>query len=225
MGAQFAHVGGTFVHAPEVLAERLRQISAIVLDWDGVFNRGEKAQGASSGFTEADSMGINMLRYALWRRDGRLPAVAIITGEHNASAEQLARREHFDSIYLGVKDKGEAMAHWRRRHTRPPHEIASVFDDINDLAMATDCGIRVLVRRGASVLLRSHVVARRLCDYVTASESGNHAVRETAELLLGLMGSFEEVVESRCAQDEAYRAYFDARQCVELDVVDGAKLR
>jgi 3-deoxy-D-manno-octulosonate 8-phosphate phosphatase (KDO 8-P phosphatase) len=225
VGAKFAQLGGTFVHAPEVLADRLRRISAIVLDWDGVFNRGEKARGASSGFTEADSMGLNMLRYAIWRRDRRLPAVVIITGEQNASAEELARREHFDSIYFGVKDKREAMAHCRGRFSRAPHEIACIFDDINDLAMAADCGMRVLVRRAASVLLRSHVVSRQLCDYVTASESGDHAVREAAELLLGLMGTFEEVVESRCAHDETYRAYFDVRQRVELDVVDGATLR
>lgn len=213
------------MQAPDVLADRLRRISAIVLDWDGVFNRGEKAQGASSGFTEADSMGINMLRYAIWRRDRRLPAVAIITGEQNASAEAFARRERFDSIYFGVKDKSEAIAHYRKSGSRAPREIACIFDDINDLAMATDCGVRVLVRRAASVLLQSHVVSRQLCDYVTASESGEHAVREVAELLLGLMGVFEEVVESRCAHDQAYRAYFDARQRVELDVVDGAALR
>lgn len=224
VGAAFERLGGTFVHAPELLAERLRQVAAIVLDWDGVFNRGEKAQGSSSGFTESDSMGMNMLRYALWRRDGRLPAVVIITGEHNAAAEQLARREHFDAIYFGVKNKREAMAHCRQRYSLAPREIACVFDDINDLAMASDCGIRVLVRRTASALLQAYVATRGLCDYVTASQSGNYAVREAAELLLGLMGSFEEVVESRCAHDEAYRTYFAARQRVELDIVDGATL-
>lgn len=170
-------------------------------------------------------MGVNMLRYGLWRRDGRLPAVAIITGEPNASAELFAKREHFHALYQHVKDKRAALAEFCSRHGLETKQVACVFDDINDIAMAVDCGLRILVRRDASDLLREYLCRSAVCDYVTASQSGNFAVREAAELLLGLSGLFEEVVESRVAFDAQYRAYFAERQAIELDVVSAAGQR
>jgi len=217
IGARFGRHGGTFVQSAAAIAARLQQIRALVFDWDGVFNRGEKAQGLSSGFSEADSMGVNMLRYTLWRRDGRLPLVAIITGERNVSAEQFAQREHFHSLYQGIRDKRRAMADFRERHGLEPAEIACVFDDINDIAMATDCGLRILVRRRASEMLRDYLVSSELCDYVTGCESGSYPVREAAELLIGFSGRFDEIVASRCANDAAYLEYLQARQAVALD--------
>jgi hypothetical protein len=43
-------------------------------------------------------------------------------------------------------------------------------------------------------------------------------VRETCELMLGLLGEFENVVQSRTAVDEAYETYFEARQQVITQV-------
>lgn len=217
VGDRLRALGATFVQSEEALAARVRRVRGLVFDWDGVFNRGEKTQAESSGFSEADSMGVNMLRYALWRRDGALAPVAIITGERNATARRLAQREHFHALYEAVKDKRRAMTDFRARHGLEPDEIACVFDDINDIAMAADCGIRILVRRRASELLRDYLVRTGGCDYVTACESGGHAVREAAELLLGLSGSFERVIASRCAYDREYRRYLAARQAVELE--------
>jgi len=211
--------GGVFLHQPEDLAERLGQIRALVFDWDGVFNRGEKGYAGSSGFSEADSMGVNLLRYALWRRDGRLPAVAIITGEQNTAAAQFAEREHLHALYERVKDKSRAMTHFRDRYGLSAHEILCVFDDVNDLAMAKECGIRILIRRSISKLMRDYFLGKRYFDYLTASESGNYAVRETTELMMDLLGNFAAVVESRVAHDEAYRDYFAIRQAIALERV------
>ena len=97
-----------------------------------------------------------------------------------------------------------------------------MFDDINDIAMAVDCGVRILVRRDASDLLREYLCRSATCDYVTASQSGNFAVREATELMLGLCCLFDEVVESRVAFDAEYQAYFTARQAIELDVISVA---
>lgn len=168
-------------------------------------------------------MGVNMLRYGLWRRDGRLPAVAIITGEPNASAELFAKREHFHALYQRVKDKRSALADFCSRHGLKTRQVACLFDDINDIAMAADCGVRILVRRDASDLLREYLCRNATCDYVTACQSGSFAVREATELMLGLSCLFDEVVESRVAFDAEYQAYFAARQAVEPDVVSAAE--
>lgn len=212
----FERQGAVFVTPADVLAVKLARIRALVFDWDGVFNRGEKDSASSSGFSEADSMGVNMLRFGLWLRDRKLPVAAIVTGEVNPSSELFAARERFHCLLQGVRDKRDAVAAIRAEHALTGSEIACVFDDINDLSMAESCGVRILVRRDASVMLRARLVQSRACDYITASSSGDNAVREAAELLLGLLGLFDAAVDARQANDERYRAYFSARQKIEL---------
>lgn len=221
--ARFESRGGLFLKKPDALAARLAGVRALVFDWDGVFNAGEKALGTTSGFAEADSMGVNMLRYGLWRRDGCLPRVAIITGEPNASAQFFAEREHFDALYQRVKDKRVALSDFCDRCDLAPKQVACLFDDINDIGMASQCGVRILIRRDASDLMREYLCRSAICDYVTASESGNFAVREASELMLALSCLFDEIIESRVAFDEQYQAYLAARQAVELDVVSAAE--
>jgi 3-deoxy-D-manno-octulosonate 8-phosphate phosphatase (KDO 8-P phosphatase) len=215
IGAAFSALGGVFVTPAERIAERAAACRAVVLDWDGVFNAGAKGEGAASPFSEADSMGINLLRYGLWRAHGRLPVAAVITGEQNETATRFATREHFDAIYAGVKNKIAALEHLCVSHSLRADETIVVFDDVNDLGMAAQAGVRVLVRREASPLLTEYVVRHRLADYVTGSRADAHAVREAAELVLGLLRRFDEVVHRRSAWDPDYVRYFEARQAVE----------
>ena len=219
LAACFSRLGGVFLTEPSTLAGRLRRVKGLVFDWDGVFNHGEKGAAARSGpFSEPDSMGTNILRYALWRRDREVPATAIITGEHNEDARSFAVRERFHAVYPDIKDKSEAMEHFRACHGLERAQIACVFDDINDLSMVKGCGVGVLVRRDASPLLRDYVVRNRLCDYVTGTGAGRGAVREAAELLVGLMDAFDAVVDSRIAFDADYARYLSARRAVEPQV-------
>ena len=59
----FKKIGGEFVISPEDLAHKLKNIKVLIFDWDGVFHAGHKNENRSSTFSEADSMGINMLRF------------------------------------------------------------------------------------------------------------------------------------------------------------------
>jgi 3-deoxy-D-manno-octulosonate 8-phosphate phosphatase (KDO 8-P phosphatase) len=164
-------------------------------------------------------MGTNMLRYGLWRRDGVLPVTAIITGQNNPTAESFAKREHFHVLYSGVGDKGDKIDQFCATYGLERAQIACVFDDINDLGMAAECGARFLVRRDSSPLLREYVVRNEYCDYITAAEANNYAVREVTELALGVMGDFDAVVRSRAVHDDGYKQYFSARQAVETQLV------
>ena len=194
------------------MTEKLAQCRAIVFDWDGVFNSGRKGGARASGFSEADSMGTNMLRYGLWRKLGELPYTAIISGEDNESAVAFAAREHLTAAYTGIRRKQDVIAHLCAENDLQPGAIACVFDDINDLPMAEACGLRFVVRRDASPLFADYVERRGLCDYISGAQSGSYPVREICELLLGLMAVYDEVVASRVASDADYEAYFNARQ-------------
>ena len=111
--AVFSRLGGTFVTPIGTLVERMRTIRGFVSDWDGVFNQGAKGEGAESTYSEPDSMGTNLLRYALWRKHGKLPIAALITGAENPSARNFALREHFHAIYFGSRNKTAAIeAFW-----------------------------------------------------------------------------------------------------------------
>jgi 3-deoxy-D-manno-octulosonate 8-phosphate phosphatase (KDO 8-P phosphatase) len=209
---RFSEAGGVFVTPAPVLAASLRRMRAVVFDWDGVFNSGVKGQDLASTFSEADAMGSNMLRYALWHRAEQLPVAAVVSGEDNRAALQFAKRERFQAIYVGVRDKRRMIEHLCSRHRLETDEIACIFDDINDLGMAALCGVRYLVRRPASPLLMRYVAERELCDYISASEPSQHAVRELCELSLGLLGMFDVVVDSRTAYDASYQRYFSERQ-------------
>jgi 3-deoxy-D-manno-octulosonate 8-phosphate phosphatase (KDO 8-P phosphatase) len=218
--AVFSRLGGTFVTPIGTLIERMRTIRGFVSDWDGVFNQGAKGEGAESTYSEPDSMGINLLRYALWRQHGELPIAALITGAENPSARSFALREHFHAVYFGSRNKTVAIEALCRTQRVSSDRLICVFDDVNDLGMAFACGIRVFVQRSASPLLREYVVRQGLCDYVTAHSPERHAVREVCELLLGLLGAFEAVVASRVAWDTSYAEYFAKRQALATEFID-----
>jgi len=208
----FESVGGRFIVPPEDIAGVLASCRGVVFDWDGVFNAGRKGSSVESDFSEADSMGTNMLRYALWRKSGALPFAAIISGENNKSAVHFANREHFDGVYTGVRDKRKIIEHLANEKGVEPKELICVFDDINDLGMAAMCGVRLMVRRDASPLLHDYAEERSICDYITGNSQ--YAVREACELALGLLGTYTDVVQSRVAYDDEYQQYFAARQAV-----------
>jgi 3-deoxy-D-manno-octulosonate 8-phosphate phosphatase (KDO 8-P phosphatase) len=216
----FLELGGRFVTPAVRVAAKLEAIRALVFDWDGVFNSGAKGMGGS-GFTEPDSMGTNMLRFALWRRRGMQPICAILSGADNPTAREFAEREHFHDVYSGMRDKSAAFAALMARHNLAPTEIAFVFDDINDLAVARASGLRILVRRDASPLLLDHVAENGLCDYVTGHEGGRYPVREACELLIGLLGQFEAVVTARSSVDAQYQSYFSQRQQISTESHNG----
>jgi 3-deoxy-D-manno-octulosonate 8-phosphate phosphatase (KDO 8-P phosphatase) len=220
--ARFSKLGGVFLTPARTLRQRLKTIRGLVCDWDGVFNAGAKGEGMASPFGEPDSMGTNLLRYALWRERGVLPVAALITGADNPSARAFALREHFDAIYHGARTKTAAIEALCARHNISSEQLVCIFDDVNDLGMAFGCGIRVLVRRDASPLLHDYVTRQGLCDYITAHTPERYAVREVCELLLGMLGSFDAVVASRVAWDDEYERYFTAREGIATQLVDQA---
>lgn len=217
----FSGLGADFLLPGEELYSRLAKIRAFVFDWDGVFNSGEKGEGATSAFSEPDSMGTNLLRYAYWRANGTLPICAVVSGAVNATAESFVHREHFDVAYCGFIDKSTAFDSLQKAHSLQRKEIAYVFDDANDFSVARDCLLRFLVRRDASPLMREYAVSNNLIDYVTAVQSGEYPVREIAELMIGMLGEYPAVFDSRQEYDSQYQAYFAARQSVQSSVVRG----
>lgn len=191
---------------------KLLNIKAFISDWDGVFNDGIKTPHAPSPFAEADSMGLNLLRYEFWLRTGKIPPFAVITGADNPTAIYMAKREKFQAVYSQIVFKAEAVEHFCTQNGLEPSEVACFFDDANDLGMAKICGLRFLIRREATPDFTDFVVKEKLCDYVSAVEGGNYAIRQICEHWLTLNQNFEQVLRGRAEFTENYQTYYRLRQ-------------
>ncbi len=203
-----------FATAPQELAARLSRCRAVVLDWDGVLGAGLKGPGAPSAFNEIDAMGLNLLRYALWRRGGAeaIPPMVVVSGQRDPAAQALAERDQLDAIYMGFLDKRLALEHLCRNRGLDPAEVLFVFDDVIDLGAAERCGARFLVARPAQPLVEEYARRRGLCDYVARSPAAAGAVREACEVSLALLGMDEEVFVARGWYEEAYQRYLEERR-------------
>lgn len=211
----FTEIGGSFLTPPVDISKKLGNIKALVFDWDGVFNKGEKEGGGSSPFSEVDSMGTNLLRFSYWLKNQNLPKCAIISGEKNQTAFWFGSREHFTANYFKVPDKTGAINHFCETNSIHPSEIAFFMDDVLDLSIAQIAGLRILVNRNANPLFKKYVKENNLADYITGAESGNFAVREGCELLMGLIGNEKEAFEKRISYDQQYKNYLAERNKAE----------
>jgi 3-deoxy-D-manno-octulosonate 8-phosphate phosphatase (KDO 8-P phosphatase) len=211
----FDQHGGSFIHSPDVLGQKLSQIEGFLFDWDGVFNTGEKNGNGSSSFNEIDIMGINMLRFSHWLMYGKIPFTTIVTGEKNASAFQIASREHFDACYFKVAHKTLALDHIGQAYKLIPSSLAFVFDDILDLSIARVCGFRFLIRRPGASLLKEYVLKNSLADYITGNTSGHYAIREICELVLALRNNLDQTLEERITFSAVYQEYLSQRNAIQ----------
>ena len=202
------------------IREKLSKVRLFLYDWDGVFNKGEKYGDKGSPFAEADSMGTNLLRLGYWlRNDRQMPMAGILTGAVNQGAEYFAKRECMDVCMRGFNNKRDAWSLLLETLGLKAHEVAYMYDDVIDLPIAEQCGLRICVKRKASPAFEQYVIKNDLCDYITAQEGGAGAVREASEFLLAVSGNYDEVVGVRSEYGEVYRSYLNERKRIETRIL------
>lgn len=206
----FTSNGGKFITSPSSLSNKLKNIKAILFDWDGVFNSGEKGEIPSS-FNEVDSMGINMLRFGYHMLLGQIPYTAIVTGETNQTAFKWAKRERLDNVFFQVKHKVDLLAQLKMEQDIDPYQILFVYDDILDLSLAKEVGARFLVHRKSNPLFNAYCIKNKLCDYITYSSGKENAIREISEVVLDALGKFDTTIEERILFDGAYKQFLDEK--------------
>ena len=202
--------GGNFIIPPAQLQDKLRNVKALVFDWDGVFNSGEKGALPSS-FSEVDSMGINMLRFGYFMLSGQIPYTAIVTGETNPAGFKCANRERFDQVFFQTKHKVELLPILKKDHGIEPDEVLFVFDDILDLSLAEQVGARFLVFRKSNPLFNAFCIKHGICDYQTYSSGNEGALREVSEVVLDALGLFDKTIEERIQFDGIYQDFLNEK--------------
>jgi len=203
---------GEFVTNNLTLKQKIKQVKAFVFDWDGVFNNGQKNIDGDSGFSEVDSMGINLMRFSHFLQTKHLPITAIITGEHNKLAMSFAKRENFHSVYYKINNKEKALLHLCEQYKMSPADILFVYDDVLDLAAAKHAGVRFMINRSCNPLLIKFAKENRLVDYITKFDGNTNALREISEMVMTFSNNFNLAVEHRIKFSEAYQAYLQNRK-------------
>ena len=196
----------------------MKNIKAFLFDWDGVFNDGSKGINGSSNFSEVDSMGTNMLRYCHFLKTGQVPVTAVISGEKNETAAYFCKRERFNFSFYKVSNKMLALNFICEKHNLKPHEVVYFFDDILDLSVAEVCGIRIQVNQKINPLFINYCIKNKLVDYLTAFSGGEHAIRESTELLVGISETFDKVISDRKNSTSDYKAYIEKRNETETEI-------
>jgi 3-deoxy-D-manno-octulosonate 8-phosphate phosphatase (KDO 8-P phosphatase) len=215
----FIQSGGRLNCKPAELKSKISRVKALLFDWDGIFNSGEKGEIPSS-FNEIDSMGVNMLRFGYYLNDGEIPYTAVVTGQNNKTAFDWAKREHLDAVYFHVKNKVELLHRLESKCGIHRDEVLFVFDDILDLSLAREAGVRMLVRHKANPLFIDYCIKNKLCDYTTHCSGSENAVREISELVLSAIGKFEETLEKRVAFEGDYLTYLQKRNLKETGILE-----
>ncbi|MDX5326394.1 MAG: phosphatase [Bacteroidota bacterium] len=204
--------GGAFWASLSVLQERLETIDTLIFDWDGVFHDGRKNDQGGSSFSEVDSMGVNMLRFGLFLRQGIMPRCIILTGEDNSTARYFAQREKFDAVVFSAKDKKRAFEQLNEYLPLKGERSLFFFDDILDLGLAADVSLRILIRHSGSPGMTHFIKENDLADYRSGNDANGHGVREATEMLLNCMDKFTETIEKRSSFHADYALYWEKRQ-------------
>lgn len=201
----------------ELLA-KLQSTKAWIFDWDGVFNDGHKGFDKNNTFSERDSMGTNMMRYAHHLRTGNQAKCAIVTGASNAAPIEFGNREHFHAIIPAAMYKRDVVEVLLKEWGIKPEETAFFFDDILDLNVCEIAGLRIQVQYPSSASLNAFVKKNELADVIITTTGQNQAVRTLMDYFITLLGQDEQVILGRMNVDESYEQYFNARQEIETTI-------
>ena len=164
-----------------LVSKRLKQVSLLVCDVDGVLTDGglhyDERGGVVKRFDVRDGLAIRMLQ-----RSGI--EVAFLSGGRSGAIEQRARHLDIRHYLVGVGDKLAALQDLLDQLDLGPEHTAFIGDDLNDLTVRPAVGLLVSHANGARGL-------RCQADLVLRQNGGDGAVRELAELLLHQRGQWQ----------------------------------
>jgi len=162
---------------------RVERVTFLVLDVDGVLTDGRlfyHDDGTESkAFDVRDGHGIKMLRQAGIE-------TAIISGRSCPLVDKRAADLGIKEVVQGVRDKAPSLEKLLSDKGLKPEQMAFVGDDVVDLPVMNRVGFAVAVADASEHLFD-------MAHYVTLAPGGRGAVREVAELILGVQGLWSKV--------------------------------
>ena len=170
-----------FIVAETLLRDRQQQIrlsvlpdpiSALVLDFDGVFtdNRVLVLEDGREAVFCNRSDGLGLARV----RDLRVP-VLVLSSEENPVVLARSRKLGLRCLH-GVRDKRGALSKWLKEHSLDAARAVFVGNDVNDLPCMQFVGCGVAVRD-------AHPSVKAAAGLVLSAPGGRGAIREICDLI------------------------------------------
>ena len=158
----------------DMIEEKAAKIKLLLLDVDGVMtdgritysDRGEETKS----FDIKDGLGLKMLMSAGIE-------VILVTGRRSLVVEHRAKDLGIDKVYQGVTDKKVLCKQLIKDKGLKKQEICCMGDDLPDLDMFLETGLRIAVADAVKEL-------REASDFITRDKGGCGAVREVCEWIL-----------------------------------------
>ncbi|HIJ58230.1 MAG TPA: HAD-IIIA family hydrolase [Deltaproteobacteria bacterium] len=165
------------------MKEKAASIKLLILDVDGVLTDGritmnERGEEVKS-FDVKDGLGLKMLM-------STGVEVVIITGRKSMVVEHRAKELGIDEVWQGFKDKGALSRKIIGEKGLEKNEVCCIGDDLPDLAMFMEAGLRIAVADGVEEV-------REEADFVTKKKGGYGAVREACEWILKSKGAWSKI--------------------------------
>jgi YrbI family 3-deoxy-D-manno-octulosonate 8-phosphate phosphatase len=158
------------------LAEKLRNVKMLALDFDGVFTDNRvffSEDGKESVIcSRADSLGIRMLKEK--RKD---LYIIVISKEKNRIVSARSEKLGIDSL-SGIDNKLESLKQVASSKGINLEDVVYIGNDVNDLECLKASGIGIAVADAVPQILSA-------ADYVTKNKGGLGAIREVTDMLMG----------------------------------------
>ena len=101
----------------------------------------------------------------------------IITGKESKIVADRAKELKIEILYQGVSDKLAILEKIMKEHSLKKEEIAYIGDDLNDLRIMKEVGLKGAPSDAIEEILE-------IADFVSTKEGGNGAVREFIEFIV-----------------------------------------
>lgn len=168
------------------LSEKCAEITAIVLDVDGVLTDGMIGYGGNSSgeikfFHVRDGHGIKLAQRAGLR-------VGILSGRKSEANRIRAEELKLNFLYENIKDKDAGFTRLLEEQHLKAEQCMYVGDDVVDARPMSRCGVAVAVGDAVAEL-------DKVCDLRTRAGGGRGAVREAIEFLLKEQGKWEPLMQ------------------------------
>lgn len=167
-----------------MLREKAAKIRLLFLDVDGVMtdgritinDRGEETKS----FDVKDGLGLKILM-------SNGVDIVLITGRRSRVVTLRAEELGIEELYQGVTDKGTLCRQLINAKGLKKEEACCMGDDLLELTMFKEVGLRIAVADAAKEL-------RESADFVTRNQGGYGAVREACEWILKCQGKWSASV-------------------------------
>jgi 3-deoxy-D-manno-octulosonate 8-phosphate phosphatase (KDO 8-P phosphatase) len=167
---------------------REKEIELLVMDVDGVLTDGkivwipmpDGSFAEPKAFDVMDGGGIVMARKSGIR-------TAVVSNRNSPAVSRRAEELSIDFVYLGVKDKRDALKDVLAKTGVLAERVCYVGDDLVDLGVMARVGFPVAVAN-------AHPEVQARAAYVTRLSGGHGAVREVVELILKAQGKWDAIL-------------------------------